>query len=123
MIERFTPYVTDSLTIPRAAREHQGCTWVGVSGETSKHRTLIVDAGLGTASDAAAAMELGYDGILLNTAVAGARHPAQMAAAMRHAVEAGRLAREAGRIPRRRYARASSPVEGRVHVPDVEDEQ
>jgi thiazole synthase len=75
---------------------------------------LIVDAGLGTASDAARAMELGYDGILLNTAVAGAKHPVQMSAAMRHAVEAGRLAQQAGRIPQRRYARASSPLEGRV---------
>jgi thiazole synthase len=75
---------------------------------------LIVDAGLGTASDAARAMELGYDGILLNTAVAGAKHPAEMAAAFRLAVEAGRLARGAGRIPRRRYARASSPAEGRI---------
>jgi thiazole synthase len=75
---------------------------------------LIVDAGLGTASDAARSMELGYDGILLNTAVAGAKHPVAMAGAFRLAVEAGRLARAAGRIPRRRYARASSPVAGRI---------
>jgi thiazole synthase len=75
---------------------------------------LVVDAGIGTASDAARAMELGYDGVLLNTAVAGAQHPARMAAAMRHAVEAGRLARLAGRIPRRRFARASSPSAGRI---------
>lgn len=80
---------------------------------------LVVDAGLGTASDAARAMELGYDAVLLNTAVAGAEHPARMAAAMRHAVEAGRLAFTAGRIPRRSYARASTPVEGRIAVGDA----
>jgi thiazole synthase len=84
---------------------------------------LIVDAGLGTASDAARAMELGYDGILLNTAVAGAKHPVEMAAAMRQAVEAGRLARQAGRIPRRRYARASSPTEGRIEAPETRGSQ
>ena len=72
--------------------------------------------GLGTASDAARAMELGYDGILLNTAVAGAKHPARMAAAFRLAVEAGRLAHGAGRIPRRRYAQASSPGAGRIEA-------
>ena len=77
---------------------------------------LVVDAGLGTASDAARAMELGYDGVLLNTAVSGAQHPAQMAAAIRHAVAAGRLARRAGRIPRRLYAQASTPDSGRVEV-------
>lgn len=77
---------------------------------------LVVDAGLGTASDAARAMELGYDGVLLNTAVSGAQHPAQMAAAIGHAVTAGRLARRAGRIPRRLYAQASTPDEGRVEV-------
>ncbi|ARA91931.1 MAG: thiazole synthase [Bacteroidetes bacterium] len=75
---------------------------------------LIVDAGIGTASDAARAMELGYDGILLNTAISNAQHPVMMAQAMRRAVEAGRLAWQAGRIPRRFYARASSPLEGRV---------
>ena len=75
---------------------------------------LIVDAGVGTASDAALAMELGADGILLNTAVAQAEHPVAMARAMRLAVEAGRLAYRAGRIPRRLYARASSPLEGIV---------
>ena len=74
---------------------------------------LVVDAGLGTASDAARAMELGYDGVLLNTAVSGAQHPAQMAAAIGHAVTAGRLARRAGRIPRRLYAQASTPDDGR----------
>ena len=77
---------------------------------------LVVDAGIGTASDAARAMELGYDGVLLNTAVSGAQHPALMAAAIRHAVEGGRLARRAGRIPRRLYAQASTPDDGRVEV-------
>jgi thiazole synthase len=75
---------------------------------------VVVDAGVGTASDAAIAMELGADGVLMNTAVAGAGNPAMMAEAMKHAVEAGRLAYLAGRIPRRRYGQASSPVEGLV---------
>jgi thiazole synthase len=75
---------------------------------------LLVDAGIGTASDATTAMELGYDGILLNTAVAEAQHPVAMARAIRHAVTAGRLAHAAGRIPRRLYAKASSSMEGRV---------
>jgi thiazole synthase len=73
---------------------------------------LIVDAGVGTASDAAVAMELGADAVLLNTAVAEAGDPVKMARAMDHAVQAGRLAFEAGRMPRRLYASASSPVEG-----------
>lgn len=77
---------------------------------------LIVDAGIGTASDAVQAMELGYDGVLLNTAISNAQHPVQMATAMRHAVEAGWLAHRAGRIPRRLYARASSPMDGRVEA-------
>ncbi len=80
----------------------------------SEETPLIVDAGIGTASDAALAMELGYDGVLLNTAIAGAQHPVEMARAMRKAVEAGYHARRAGRIPRRLYAQASSPMEGRV---------
>lgn len=75
---------------------------------------LIVDAGIGTASDAARAMELGYDGVLLNTAVAQAEHPAQMARAMKLAVDSGRLAYLAGRMPRRSYAQASSPTDGRI---------
>ena len=75
---------------------------------------VIVDAGVGTASDAAIAMELGVDAVLMNSAIAGADHPALMALAMRLAVEAGRLAYEAGRIPRRLYASASSPLEGVV---------
>jgi len=73
---------------------------------------VLVDAGVGTASDAAIAMELGCDGVLMNTAIAGARDPVAMARAMRLAVEAGRLAFLAGRIPRKRYASASSPIEG-----------
>lgn len=77
---------------------------------------VIVDAGVGTASDAAFAMELGVDGVLMNTAVAEAEHPVQMAKAMKLAVEAGRLAFESGRIPRRLYAKASSPVEGLIQV-------
>ena len=75
---------------------------------------VIVDAGVGTASDAAIAMELGVDGVLMNTAIAGATDPVQMAHAMRLAVEAGRLAYLAGRIARRMYATASSPTAGLV---------
>jgi thiazole synthase len=73
---------------------------------------ILVDAGVGTASDAAVAMELGCDGVLMNTAIAGARHPVLMAQAMKKGVEAGRAAYLAGRIPRKRYASASSPVDG-----------
>src|SRR5918912_806502 len=73
---------------------------------------IIVDAGVGTASDAAIAMELGMDAVLMNTAIAEAREPEQMATAMRLAVEAGRLAHLAGRMPKRLYASASSPIEG-----------
>jgi thiazole synthase len=75
---------------------------------------VIVDAGVGTASDAAVAMELGADGVLMNTAIAGAEDPVMMARAMKLAVEAGRLAYLAGRIPRRMYASASSPTHGLV---------
>lgn len=82
--------------------------------ETITEVPLIVDAGVGTASDATIAMELGYDGILMNTAIAQAQDPEKMALAMRHAVEAGRLAYEAGRIPKKLYASASSPLEGVV---------
>ena len=73
---------------------------------------ILVDAGVGTASDAAIAMELGCDGVLMNTAIAGAKNPVLMASAMRKAIEAGREAFLAGRIPRKRYASASSPIEG-----------
>jgi thiazole synthase len=75
---------------------------------------IIVDAGVGTASDAAIAMELGADAILMNTAIAEAKDPEKMANAMRLAVEAGRLAYLAGRMPKRMYASASSPIEGAI---------
>ena len=73
---------------------------------------VIVDAGIGTASDAAIVMELGVDGVLMNTAIAGAKDPIKMAIAMKYAVRAGRLAYLAGRIPKKMYASASSPIEG-----------
>jgi thiazole synthase len=75
---------------------------------------VIVDAGVGTASDAAVAMELGCDGVLMNTAIAEAKNPVLMARAMRHAVEAGRLAYLAGRMPKKRYADPSSPLAGLI---------
>ena len=75
---------------------------------------VIVDAGVGTASDVTVAMELGCDGVLLNTGIAHAKDPLRMAWAMRHACDAGRLAFLAGRIPRKLYAQASSPMEGRI---------
>ena len=78
---------------------------------------MIIDAGVGTASDVAIAMELGCDGVLLNTGIAGAKDPLRMAHAMRLAVEAGRLASGAGRIPKKLYATASSPTEGSIPVP------
>ena len=95
-------------------------TGIGLSNETSLRMMreliaevpLIIDAGLGTASDAARAMELGFDGVLLNTAIAGARDPILMASAMRDGVGAGRKAFLAGRMSRRLYASASSPLEG-----------
>jgi thiazole synthase len=84
--------------------------------QTLKHEDprypVIVDAGVGTASDVTIAMELGADGVLLNTGVAHAKDPVAMAAAMRHAMIAGRLAWQAGRIPKKRYATASSPFDG-----------
>ncbi len=76
--------------------------------------TIIVDAGVGTASDAAVAMELGADAVLMNTAIAEAQDPAKMAEAMKLAIEAGRLAFAAGRMPKRLYASASSPLTGVV---------
>ncbi len=75
---------------------------------------VIVDAGVGTASDAAIAMELGVDGVLMNTGIAGADNPVEMAEAMKLSVKAGRLAYLAGRIPRKMYATASSPIDGIV---------
>jgi thiazole synthase len=80
--------------------------------EGDPHYPVIVDAGVGTASDVTVAMELGADGVLLNTGIAHAKDPVKMAVAMRHALEAGRLAHQAGRIPKKRYATASSPFEG-----------
>lgn len=76
---------------------------------------VIVDAGVGTASDVAIAMELGCDGVLLNTAIASAKDPVRMALAMKYACEAGRFAYLAGRIPKKLYANASSPMEGLIH--------
>ena len=73
---------------------------------------VLIDAGVGTASDAAFAMELGCDGVLMNTAIAGAQNPILMASAMKKAIEAGREAYLAGRMPRKRYASASSPIDG-----------
>jgi thiazole synthase len=75
---------------------------------------LIVDAGVGTASDASLAMELGFDGVLMNTAIAQAQEAEKMALAMKLAVEAGRLAFEAGRMEKKLYATASSPLQGVV---------
>ena len=75
---------------------------------------VIVDAGIGTASDAAVAMELGADGVLTNTAIAQSKNPIAMAEAMKHAVIAGRMAYKAGRIPKKPYATASSPLEGLI---------
>lgn len=80
--------------------------------EDDPNYPVIVDAGVGTASDVTIAMELGVDGVLLNTGIAHAKHPIRMADAMRHATEAGRLAYLSGRIPKRLYATASSPDEG-----------
>ncbi len=75
---------------------------------------IIVDAGVGTASDAAVAMELGCDGVLMNTAIAGAKKPILMASAMKKAIESGREAFLAGRMPRKRFASASSPIDGLI---------
>src|SRR5438034_3369617 len=83
------------------------------------HVPMIVDAGVGTASDAALAMELGADGVLMNTAIAGAEDPVAMAEAMKLAVRAGRLAYLSGRIPKKMYANASSPVDGLIGIQKV----
>ncbi|TYP93906.1 thiazole-phosphate synthase [Fodinibius salinus] len=77
---------------------------------------VIVDAGVGTASDAAIAMELGMDAVLMNSAISQAKHPVKMAEAMKKSIEAGRLALESGRMPKRLYAKASSPEEGLIEV-------
>jgi thiazole synthase len=130
--EGFTvlPYFTDDLIMAKKLLD-AGCAAVmplaapigsglGVQNPTNlsimreqlPHATIIVDAGVGTASDAAIAMELGADAVLMNTAIAEARDPERMATAMRLAVEAGRLAYLAGRMPKRLYASASSPLQG-----------
>jgi thiazole synthase len=90
----------------------QNITNLRILREMISEVPLIVDAGVGTASDATMAMELGVDGILMNTGIAGASDPIAMAEAMNHAVRAGRLAYKAGRIARKLYATASSPLEG-----------
>src|SRR5438105_2473865 len=87
---------------------------LGIMREQLPDATIIVDAGVGVPSDAAIAMELGADAILMNTAIAESRDPAQMAAAMNMAVQAGRLAYLSGRMPKRLYASASSPIEGAI---------
>ena len=127
------PYTSDDLTICRRLADI-GCAAImplaspigsgqGIRNphalemirEYIPHLPLIVDAGIGTASDAALAMELGYDGILMNTAVAEAMDPVMMALAMRKAIEGGRLAWRAGRIPKSKYAKASTPSEGKIN--------
>jgi thiazole synthase len=92
----------------------QNLTNLRIMREMVTEVPLIVDAGVGTASDAALAMELGADGILMNTAIASAQEPEKMAEAMKLAVEAGRLAFEAGRMEKKLYASASSPLAGMV---------
>lgn len=127
------PYTTDDPIMCRKLEE-LGCAAVMPlaapigSGLGIRNRTnlriiieaakvpVIVDAGVGTASDAAIAMELGCDGVLMNTGIAGADDPVRMARAMRKAVEAGRDAFLAGRIPRRLYAAASSPMDGLIEA-------
>jgi thiazole synthase len=129
--EGFTvlPYVTDDIVLAKQL-EDAGCAAVmplaapigsGLGIRNPYNLVLIkeaisvpmiVDAGVGTASDAAECMELGADGVLMNTAIAGAKDPVAMARAMRLAVEAGRLAYLSGRIPKKLYATASSPIEG-----------
>jgi thiazole synthase len=123
------PYTNDDPVLARRLQQ-AGCvavmplgspigTGLGIANQhnielivTEATVPVILDAGIGTASDAALAMELGCDAVLLASAVTRAQHPATMAAAMARAVEAGLLARQAGRIPKRFHARASSPTEG-----------
>jgi thiazole synthase len=92
----------------------QNLTGIRILRELITEVPLIVDAGVGTASDATIAMELGADGVLMNTAIAGARDPGAMAEAMNYAVKAGRIAFKSGRIQRKLYATASSPFEGKI---------
>jgi thiazole synthase len=130
--EGFTvlPYMTDDLILARKLRDAGAAavmplaapigSGLGIQNPLNLQFILeeitdipvIVDAGVGTASDAAVAMEMGVDGVLMNTGIAGAGDPVKMAKAMRLAMESGRLAHEAGRMPRRQYAAASSPTEG-----------
>jgi thiazole synthase len=132
--EGFTvlPYTNDDLVVAKRLRDAgaaavmplaapigsglgiQNAVNLGLILEEIQDIPVIVDAGVGTASDAALAMELGADGVLMNTAIAGAQFPVLMADAMKHAVIAGRQAFLAGRIPKKMYATASSPVEGMV---------
>lgn len=125
------PYVTDDVVLAKKL-EDAGCAAVmplaapigsglGIRNpynivliKEAVRVPVIVDAGVGTASDAAQAMELGVDGVLMNTAIAGAKDPVRMARAMRLAVEAGREAYLAGRIAKKLYATASSPIEGLI---------
>jgi thiazole synthase len=92
----------------------QNSTALKIMREKITEVPLVVDAGVGTASDAVVAMELGFDAVLMNTAIAAAAAPEKMAEAMKHSVIAGRLAFEAGRMPKKLYATASSPLEGVV---------
>jgi thiazole synthase len=92
----------------------QNSTTLRILREMITQVPLIVDAGVGTASDAALAMELGADGVLMNTAIAAAENSVKMASAMKLGVEAGRLAYESGRMPKKLYATASSPLAGVV---------
>ncbi len=128
------PYITDD-PVACIQLEELGCAAVmplgapigsglGIRNPTNMRIILesvgvpvVVDAGVGTASDAAIAMELGCTAVLMNTGIAAAKDPIKMARAMRLAVEAARLAYESGRMPRRLYAQASSPMEGRIDVP------
>ncbi|HXN41816.1 MAG TPA: thiazole synthase [Myxococcaceae bacterium] len=131
--EGFTvfPYTSDDLIVARKLQD-SGCAAImplaapigSGLGIRNPHNIrliieaatvpVIVDAGVGTASDAAIAMELGCDAVLMNTAIAGAKDPVRMATAMRKAIEAGRDAYLAGRIPRKAYGSASSPIEGLI---------
>jgi thiazole synthase len=134
--EGFTvlPYTTDDPVLARRLQD-VGCAAVMPLGapigsgmglrnpynlallRDAVHVPVVLDAGIGTASDAALAMELGCDAVMAASAISRAQDPVRMARAMRHAVEAGRLARGAGRIPRRLYATASTPGEGLAEFP------
>src|SRR6266545_873160 len=116
------PYTSDDPIVARKL-EDAGAAAVmplgapigsGLGIQNPNNVPVIVDAGVGTASDACVAMELGAAGVLMNTGIAGARDPVRMAGAMRDAVRAGRAAYLSGRIPKKRYATASSPLEGRI---------